>query len=274
MFDLIQKLAGMLAAIVGLLYIAGGVIVNLYLSRFGVSEYKILKAKYLAVGLNFLISLSLFISVVGIIAVFIVPVGSPVDLQVRLIISTITLCCFTILYYSQRFRSCLKRLWSRIFKCVDQKISYQFWVFGVMGISLYPVSFAHSYAWATNNIQQIELYIGLAMLYSIVGLAILTFYFGIELYASPIPAGPSATDFMGTGKIQRIRMVGRAEDFELLEKLGIALEFPELTAEVGLIDETDDYYLIVIENEKRERAVKIYKDLVKGISYRKALEKK
>ena len=109
---------------------------------------------------------------------------------------------------------------------------------------------------------------------SVVGFALLTLYFGVELYANPIPAGPQAADFIGTGKLQRIRLVGKPEDFELLQKLGVKLDSPQLTSEVGLLDETKDHYLIVVESKEDERAVKIDRGLVKGISYTPVIREK
>ena len=274
MLDMIQEVIGMLAGIVGLLYITGGVIVNLHLSRFGVSEYQILKAKYLAVGLSFLISVLLFVSIVCMVSAFVLPVVSLLNLQVRLTISTLFLFWFTWLYYSQRFRQFLKRLWSRVLKCIEQKAAFHFWVLAVLGISLYPVSFVISDNWTTLNIQRFGLYSAIAVLYGVVGFALLTLYFGVELYANPIPAGPQAADLIGTGKLQRIRLVGKPEDFELIQKLGVKLDSPQLTSEVGLLDETKDHYLIVVENKRGERAVKIDRGLVKGISYTPVIDKR
>jgi hypothetical protein len=128
--------------------------------------------------------------------------------------------------------------------------------------------------WTTLNIQRVDLYLVIAVLYGVAGFALLTLYFGVELYANPIPAGPQATDFIGTGKLQRIRLVGKLEDFELLEKLGVKLDSPQLTSEVGLLDETKDHYLIVVENKGGERAVKIDRELVRGISYTPVIDRK
>jgi hypothetical protein len=173
MLDIVQEVIGMLAGIVGLLYLAGGVIVNLHLSRFGASEYQILKAKYLAVGLSFLISVLLFVGIVWMASVFIFPVVSIFNLQVRLTISTIFLFWFTWLYYSQRFRQFFKRLWCRVFKCVEQKAAFHFWVLAVIGVSVYPVSFMISDNWMALNIQPVGLYSTIALLYGVVGSDIL-----------------------------------------------------------------------------------------------------
>src|SRR5215467_8392119 len=52
--DTIQFLTSVGALILGAAYILGGLIVNLHLSRFGVTEYQVLRIKYLVVGLIYL----------------------------------------------------------------------------------------------------------------------------------------------------------------------------------------------------------------------------
>ncbi|HLO31617.1 MAG TPA: hypothetical protein VK249_20865, partial [Anaerolineales bacterium] len=53
--EIIQNVATVGAVILGIVYIIGGLIVNLNLTRRGVVEYQILKVKYLAVGMIFLV---------------------------------------------------------------------------------------------------------------------------------------------------------------------------------------------------------------------------
>src|ERR1043165_9035685 len=53
--EIIQNVATAGAVILGIVYIIGGLIVNLNLTRRGVVEYQILKVKYLAVGIIFLL---------------------------------------------------------------------------------------------------------------------------------------------------------------------------------------------------------------------------
>jgi hypothetical protein len=55
LIDIIQNIATISAVVLGLTYIIGGLIVNLNLARRGLVEYQILKVKYLAVGVIFLL---------------------------------------------------------------------------------------------------------------------------------------------------------------------------------------------------------------------------
>ena len=100
----------------------------------------------------------------------------------------------------------------------------------------------------------------------------MTLYFGVELYANPVPVGPQSADFIGTGKLQKVKFAGKADDLKLLQRLGITLESPQLTSEVGLLDETDDYYLVVVGDEGEDKAIKISRDLVKGLAYTREKE--
>ena len=52
--EIIQNLATGGAVVLGIIYIIGGLIVNLNLTRRGIVEYQILKVKYLAVGMIFM----------------------------------------------------------------------------------------------------------------------------------------------------------------------------------------------------------------------------
>jgi len=269
--DDVQKLIGILAIGVGAVYLLGGLIVNLHLSRFGVTEYKLLKAKYLAVGLHFLLSTGL---VLGTAATFValVPVRSFQDLQTRLIISLVVLLLTAAVYYSQRFRSWVKRFWIKVLRRKEQAVAFHMWWLMTFGIGLYPISLALSYNWLRTNIidsQCFSVLVLLALLDSVAGLSLVTLYFGVEIYANPVPVGPEAADFIGTGKLQKVQFVGKSEDLKLIEQLGVPLETPQRTAELGLLDETEDYYLVVVHKEETgDKAIKVSRDLVKGIAYR------
>jgi hypothetical protein len=39
-------------------------------------------------------------------------------------------------------------------------------------------------------LQQLNLYLGLAVLYGVSGLMLATLYFGVKIYANPVPVGP------------------------------------------------------------------------------------
>lgn len=269
--DLIQKVLGILAILIGGVYLTGGLIVNLHLSRFGVSEYQLLKAKYLAVGLNFLASLTMLVLSVSFVCAFLSPVHSLSSLQIRLVISTIALLWTALLYYSQGFRNWSKRFGVCIFRRAKQEaISFCLWILSVIGIALYPMSVAFSYGWMVSDLdilQQSSLYLGIAVLYGVSGLMLATLYFGVEIYANPVPTGPQAADFIGTGKPQIVQFVGDKDVFKLLKQLGIPLETSRLTAELGLLDETGDYYLVVVPDGNSRKAFKIRRDGIKGIAF-------
>lgn len=268
--DEFQRIIGILALGVGGLYVLGGFIVNLHLSSFGVTEYRLLKAKYLAVGLHFLFSSGIVISLIFIFNL-IVPIKSLQDLQIRLIISLIALLLSAAIYYSQTFHTWVKRFWAKFLRQKEQAAVFHTWSLMVFGIGLYPVSLALSYNLIKTiivNPEYFNLHILLALLEGIAGLALVILYFGVELYANPVPMGPEAVDLIGTGKMQKVQFVGRSEDIKLINQLGIPLETPHRTTELGLLDETDDYYLVVIYKGKEGKAIKVHRELIKGIAYR------
>jgi hypothetical protein len=50
---ILETLVGASALLVGVIYIVGGLIVNLHLANYGVTEYQILRVKYFVVGITF-----------------------------------------------------------------------------------------------------------------------------------------------------------------------------------------------------------------------------
>jgi hypothetical protein len=267
--DEFQKLIGILALGVGGLYILGGFIVNLHLSRFGVTEYRLLKAKYLAVGLQFLFGSSI---VMGLIFIFnlIVPIRTLQDLQIRLIVSLIFLLLSTLAYYNQKFHAQIKHFWVKFLRQSEEAAVFHTWSLMMFGMGLFPISLAVSYNSIniiTANTEYLHLFILMGLLDGIAGFALVILYFGVELYANPVPMGPEAADFIGTGKMQKVQFVGKSEDIELIKQLGIPLETHCRTTELGLLDETDDYYLVVIYKGEEGKAIKIHRELIKGIAY-------
>src|SRR4051812_9599239 len=63
----IETLLSSAGLILGLVYVVGGLIVNLSLSQYGVTGYQVLRAKYLAVGLTFLTNFAaiIFLATIG-----------------------------------------------------------------------------------------------------------------------------------------------------------------------------------------------------------------
>lgn len=269
--DDFQRLLGIAALCIGAVYILGGLIVNLHLSRFGVTEYRLLKAKYLAVGLNFLFNTGI---AVGLIAIFnlLNPINRPQDLQIRLILSLFAMLFGAAVYYNRRFYTRVKLFLAKFFRRKEQAAAFYVWWLMIFGIGLYPMSLAFPKDLISANIASAAYFnidLLLAIMISMAGLALATLFFGIELYANPVPTGPDAADLIGTGKLQRVQFVGNSEDIELIKQLGIPLETPNRTIELGLLDETDDYYLVVLHLENEEKAFKIRRELVKAIAYQR-----
>src|SRR5438105_4060432 len=52
----IQSIAAVAGFLVGVAYVIGGLIVNIHLSRYGITEYGILRISYLVVGLVYFVS--------------------------------------------------------------------------------------------------------------------------------------------------------------------------------------------------------------------------
>jgi hypothetical protein len=267
--DNIQKILATIALCIGGIYLLGGIIVNLYLARYGFSEYQLVRSKYLAAGLVYIFNTIVVIGLTVVLNV-IFPLSSFWGLQLRSLTSFISLMLLAILYYNQKFHLRTKNFLSRYLTKRGLSTGAAIWWLASLGISIYPVSVALSYDWLKRNVPEtyhFKLQIVLAILYGVAGFSLMTLYYGLEMYANTLSIGPNTSRFIGTGIKQRVRFVGKPEDIELIKQLGIPTENPQSTAEVFLIDETDNYYLVVLHVGQKEKAAKINRDLVKGIAY-------
>lgn len=264
-----QTLFSIFAVSVGIVYLIGGLVVNLHLSRYGVSEYKLIKAKYLAVGLNFLFSIGIVVGLVLVINL-VFPVKTVATIQRRLVISLFSLFLIAAIYNSKRFHSISKNLLVRVVKRREQVAAFHIWWLTTFGTTLFPISLAISYHLMhsiANDFQYIQRLTLLALLIGFGGLAFSTLYFGVEIYANPVPTGPEAADLIGTGKLQKVKLIIDPKNSKMIKHLGIPMETLYRTSQLGLLDETEDQYLVIIPNNKGGKAAKVSRDLIKGIAY-------
>lgn len=240
----------------GATYVIGGLIVNLHLSRYGITQYQVLRVKYLVVGLTYLTNFIEILILSAIPAVFVVALSFVVQ-QLFLIASLLA-------------SVCLLWLWGTASKIKPMLFSWGFWVAIGTISSIFPLMVSIrlgltvalagqiGYELAISTVQAV-----LAGVLSFIGQ---TYYFARHLYGRP-NAIFGAVDPIGMGIPIRVQLAGESTEISLLAQLGIPILQPGTTDKVLLLDETATHYIIGILSQTDIEAVEVAKDIVKAIRY-------
>lgn len=243
--------------ILGATYVIGGLIVNLYLSRYGITQYQIIRVKYLVVGLTYLTNFIAILFLSAIPAVFVITLGFFIQ-QLFLIASMLA-------------SVCLLWLWGNTPSKKTIFFSWRFWV--VIGTisSIFPlmvgIRLGLSVALAGQINYELVIAIVEAILASVLSFVGQTYYYARHLYGRHNMIFGSV-DPIGMGIPVRVQMAGESVKISLLAKLGVPTLEPETTDTVLLLDETDTHYIIGISHKSEIQAVEVAKDLVVAIRYR------
>lgn len=240
--------------VLGVTYVIGGLIVNLHLSRYGVTEYQILRVKYLVVGLTYLTN---FIAILFLatIPAFFVATTSPLIQQAFLIASL--LASVWLLWLWGKSASTDKRA---------MLFSWRFWVAVGTVSSVYPIMVGIRLALTSQITYESAISIAQAFLASVLSFVGQIYYYARHLYGRHNTIFGSI-DPIGMGIPVYVQLAGESESIALLVGLGIPTLKPETTDKVLLLDETDTHYIIGVSREKSIQAVKVAKDMVKAILY-------
>ncbi len=247
----IETLLSSAGLFIGLVYVIGGLIVNLSLSQYGVTGYQVLRVKYLAVGLTFLLN---FLSIIFLASVgaFFVAASGTLFQQLTLIASLIA-------------SVCLLWLWSRT-SGQTTRVSWILWI--VLGaISLiYPLSLGISVALGYQINFTAFVTVAEAILAGILSFIAQIYFYARRLYAQT-NAILGTSDPIGMGIPVQVQLAGDSADMALLANLGMPILGEGISNKVLLVDETDTHYIVGIATDKHVRAIEIKKELIKAILY-------
>jgi hypothetical protein len=260
--DTIQNVATAGAVVLGLTYIIGGLIVNLNLTRRGVVEYQILKVKYLAVGIMFLLQFSgvvIFTSipVVLLASLFDDPADTP--LLVRMLSIPSILAALALLYVWSRYPPNTKSFMGRwAFWFVLSSLATLFPSYVLLHQLLIPL---RSFEWAFNSL--------LAILSGLLALMAQIYHYSSFYYGRP--AGLGALDPIGMGIPTRVDVVCDTSVSSDLLELGLPLQ-NNILRDTYLVDETNEQYILSQEQvpggDGNNQTYKINKNPVKAILHR------
>lgn len=256
----IAKIVDTLISVVGLAlgstYVIGGLIVNLHLSRYGITQYQVLRVKYLVVGLTYFTNFIAILFLAAIPAVFVV--ASSLLLQQIFLIASLLASVW------------LLWLWGRSTYSKSFLFSWRFWVIVGTVSSIFPlmVSLRLGLTLGLGGPINYEsaLTFGQAFLASVLSFVGQTYYYARHLYGKRNVIFGSI-DPIGMGIPVQVQLAGEKDKISLLANIGVPMLKPEATDKVLLLDETDTHYIIGVPNKTDVQAVEVAKDLVKAIRY-------
>lgn len=259
--DLIQTVATGGAVILGLVYILGGLIVNLNLARRGVVEYQILKVKYLAVGIIFMFHFLGVVIFTFIPVVFLVVVaGNAQTIQAisQILSFPSILAALALLYVWSRYpsntASFVGRWW---FWFVLSVIATLYPLFVILHQALIP---NFNLEWSFNTV--------LSILTAILTLMAQLYHYSSFYYGKPPALG--VLDPIGMGIPIRVNVICDETISDDLTALGLPIE-RNILRDVYLIDETTEHYMISREQVPggagNNETYKINKNLIKAIMH-------
>lgn len=256
--ELIQNIAAGSAVFLGITYVIGGLIVNLNLSRRGVVEYQVLKVKYLAVGMIFLVH---FIGVVVITSVpaflIFLYVRDFFLIQLTSIISVLG--SLVLLYVWSRYPPNTK----------SRKGTWWFWAGQSVLAILYPMLILFYLIFTPRT--DLEWVSNLILAVLAGGLAVIAQIYHYSSFYYGRPAGTGTIDPIGLGIPTRVHLLCDEKFVPALAQLGLTLE-KNIIRNVYLIDETDVHYIVSREQvpggDGTSETYKIDKSLVKVILHK------
>jgi hypothetical protein len=256
--NLIQNIATGGAALLGITYVIGGLIVNLNLARRGLVEYQILKVKYLAVGFIFLFHFSGVLLFTSVPAFLLIPSANNIFLaQVFNLLSV--LASLVLFYVWSHYPPNTKSVVSRwTFWFALSVITMIFPILVLMHQTLFP---ARTLGWIINSILAI----------TTGALAIMAQLYHYSSFYYGRPSGLGSLDPIGIGIPTRVNLLCDEKTSANLKQLGLPIE-KNIIQDVYLIDETDQHYILGLEQvpggEGNNETYKIEKSVVKVILHR------
>lgn len=260
--EIIQNIATGGAALLGITYVIGGLIVNLNLTRRGVVEYQILKVKFLVVGLIFLLHYSGAVIFAFVLVALLASLALDPAVNV-LLVRTLSipsiLGALGLLY-----------VWSRYPPDTQASVGrWRFWFLMSSLATVFPLYVllhqvflpARDLDWVANTL--------LAVLCGLLTIMAAIYHYSAFYYGRP--AGLGALDPIGMGIPTRVDVVCDPSVSADLVQLGLPLQ-KNILRDMYLVDETNDQYILSQEQvpggDGNNHTYKINKSLVKAILHK------
>lgn len=254
--EIIQNVATGSVVFLGITYILGGLIVNLNLARRGLVEYQVLKVKYLAVGVIFLLQFTGVLMVSSILAFMLLPQTGDIfivqGLNLISVLASLGLLHVWTLHRSNTLS--FLRLWRSRFM-----LSVAAMVFPVL-VLLYQIFRSDSSIdWIVNSV--------LAFATGALALMAHIYHYATFYYGQPA-AGFYTSDPVGMGIPTAVNLLIDEKISKALSEMGLRVQ-NNIVQNVYLVDETSQHYIVSEEQvpgaDGKNKTYKIDKSLVNVI---------
>ncbi|HEU4745235.1 MAG TPA: hypothetical protein VFS61_08360 [Anaerolineales bacterium] len=254
--EILQNVATGSVVFLGITYILGGLIVNLNLARRGLVEYQVLKVKYLAVGVIFLLQFTGVLMVSSMLAFLLLPQTGDIfivqGLNLISVLASLALLHVWTLHRSNTLS--FLRLWRSRFM-----LSVSAMVFPAL-VFLYQVFRSDSSIdWIVNTV--------LAVAAGALALMAHIYHYATFYYGQPA-AGFYTSDPVGMGIPTAVNLLIDETISKAVSEMGLRVR-KDIVHDVYLIDETSQHYIVSEEQvpgrDGKNKTYKIDKSLVKVI---------
>lgn len=256
--ELIQNIAAAGAIFLGITYVLGGLIVNLNLSRRGVVEYQVLKVKYLAVGIIFLMHFfgAALLTSIPAFLIFLY-VRDFLLIQLTSILSVFG--CVVLLYIWSRYPPNTKSFAGTLWFWIGQSVLANLYPMLILFYQLFTPG--SGLAWWSNVV--------LALLVGALAVIAQIYHYSAFYYGRP--GGTGTLDPIGMGIPTRVHLLCDETIAPALAELGLEVN-KNIIRDIYLIDETQEHYIVSKEkvpgHEGSNETFKINKSLVKVIMHK------
>jgi hypothetical protein len=261
--DTIQLVTSVAALILGIAYIIGGLIVNIHLSAYGVTEYQILRIKYLVVGLVYLVNCIILIVAAGLISIVLmsvsvvggIAVGESIQVYFNVIFSISFFSSLALLFIWIFDKTIVRRKWLFL---------KSWWTYIILTIIalIFPLSLISIQLGVVSLIN--PLFPVMLILIICIGTLGQLYFYSRNLYGNPTLEG---FDPIGMGIPVRVQLAGEESAITLLNEMGITRASANITNNVSLLDETDSHYIVSTKLTTGTKIYKVDKTMIKGLVY-------
>jgi len=258
--EIIQNVATGSAVTLGIIYIIGGLIVNLNLARRGIVEFQILKIKYLATGIVFITQSIGSLILAMILGIIVITYQVPSAWLQGVNIISLT-AAFSLFAAWMRLPPGSKSFFA----------SWWYWLMAsVIGATFPAIIFIqHFLKPEPPDVFQAVLAVQ-AFLTGLLMLLGQIYHYAVFYYGKP-QVGYGTLDPIGVGIPSRIRIACTPENSSLLKNLGVNFNKQNVTSDLFLVEETDHDFIVAFEafpfEGKNTGTLKIDKSLIKAMLY-------
>ncbi len=265
MLEAIQIAASALALATAALYVLGGLIVNIYLSKYKITEYQIVSVHYLVVGAVFLLNV-VWTLLQGIFAAFFV---TPLIFINQQLLSLPLPILFGLSLFASVVLILPDNIRSRTISGLVGRIRGKLMILRLLSL-LYPftVAIRSSILLLSGTVSQQDTSSAPSLfMFAIIAL---TYDYAWRVYGAPIDDKDNRMDIgIGRGTPRPVRLAGDQKDMHLLALVDIPLINSELTNEIFLLAETSNHYIVTRTLDENGEAIKVRKEIVSALQHKR-----